>query len=167
MIGIVDVQQFMLTSVKQIVNVLQFCVLIAVLQCILVVCIEDTGEALCLACICSRRLSAAADAAVGTSHDFHEVELLFLIADLRNQFIGIAEAVCNCNTDGQITCSDFECLDTVQTTDTAFSDSCHFGIGGGSKDAADNSFGNAAGNSEDNAAAGVHIQRLIRFRIGQ
>ena len=145
MIGIVDVQQFMLTSVKQIVNVLQFCVLIAVLQCILVVCIEDTGEALCLACICSRRLSAAADAAVGAGHDFHEVELLFLIADLRNQFIGIAEAVCNCNTDGQITCSDFECLDTVQTTDTAFSDSCHFGIGGGSKDAADNSFGNAAG----------------------
>ena len=33
MIGIVDVQQFMLTSIKQIVNVLQFCVLIAVLQC--------------------------------------------------------------------------------------------------------------------------------------
>ena len=132
-----------------------------------IVCFEDSLEALCLAGIAGGRLSAAADAAVGAGHDFDEVKVLFSALDLLDQLVGIAEAVGHCDAKVEVTGGNLECLDAFQTTDTAFSDSCHFGIGGGSKDAADNSFGNAAGNSEDNAAAGVHIQRLIRFRIGQ
>ena len=70
MIGIVNMQKFMLTAVKQLVYILQFCVLIAVLQLAFAVCIEDTGETLGLPCVGSRRLSTAADTAVGAGHDF-------------------------------------------------------------------------------------------------
>ena len=166
--GIVDVQQLMGAALEQIVvDVAQRRVLLRDLELAGVVGLEDSLETLGLAGVGSRGLSAAADAAVGAGHDLDEVKLLLAAFNLLDQLVRVAEAVGYRNAELQLARRDGEGLDALETAHAAFSDGLERVGGGVVQHAADDGFGHAARDAEDDASTGVIAERAVRLGVGQ
>ena len=134
-------------------------------QLALLIFLKECCVTLCLACVGSRKLSAAADAAVRASHDFDEIELLFALFDLLDESICIAEAVYYADTDLEIACGNFEDLCAFEAADTALCDGLQGVRRGISKDVTDDCFGNTAGVAKDGAGTGCLAERIVRLGI--
>ena len=165
---IVDMEQIVGTALEElIIDVSESRVLLRDLEFALFILFEDSLDTLFLAGVAGRRLSAAADAAVRAGHDFDEVKVLFSALDLRDQLVGIAEAVGHCDAKGKITGGNLECLDAVQTTDAALGNRLE-GIGRGIvQHTADDGFRHTTSDAEDDAGTGVITERIIRLGIRQ
>ena len=118
-VGINDMQKFMLLAVKKLCDVLECGVKLGGAQCAQLVCLEETNVSLCLACVACRGLSAAAYAAVGASHDLDEVEELLTLLYLLDELICIAETAYNGNLQSEVACCDFKCFRALKTAHTA------------------------------------------------
>ena len=160
-------EQFVYLVAEELVNAVECGVLLGGAELAGFVCVEEADITLCLAVIAALGLTAAADTTVGASHNLDEVEELFALFDLLDELISIAETVCNSNLQSEIACGNLKCLDAFKTAYTAFSNLCNALAGGSTDNVADNCLGNAAGNTEDDACAGVGSKGSIGLGVGK
>ena len=154
-IGVMDVQQLVRPLAEHLVDAVESRVEIGGAQVTFLVGCKQTVVAFRFAAVAGGGLTAAADAAVGTRHDLDKVVLHLAAFKLLDEPVGIGKTVCDRNAEGEIARRDLKGLDALKTTDAAFRNGGYRGGGLVGKNSADDRFGNAAGDAEDDACTGV------------
>ena len=162
-----NVEQFMNLVTEKLVYTVECGVLLGGAELAGFVSIEQTDVAFCLAVVAALRLTAAADTTVGAGHNFDEVEELFALLDLLNEFVSVAETIYNSNLQSEIACGNLKCLDAVKTANAAFCNLCNAFAGCSADNVTDNSLCNTAGYAEDDTCAGVGSEGSIGLGIGK
>ncbi len=159
-VGIMDVQQLVSASAKQLVNAVKCRILLGGTQSAVLVGNEDAIVSHGLFALAGGGLTAAADTAVGAGHDLHKVEELLAALDLLDELIGVAETVCHGDLQSEISCGDLKGLDAVKTADAALGNAC-YGLGRDrAENVTDDRLRNAARYAEDNASAGRFLKSI-------
>ena len=95
------------------------------------------------------------------------MEEFFAAFYLLDELVGIAEAACNGYLQRKVAGLDLECFYAFKAAYAALGNACYLLGRDSAQNVADNGFGDAAGNAEDDAGAGVLGKGIVRLGVRQ